>query len=69
MEFEFYLEIFEKCSDIKFHEKPSSGNRVVPCRRRDGGTDRLTVMTKLLVAFINFANASKTCFSSTPATS
>ena len=33
---EFYRRLFEKYSDIKFHEKPSSGSRVVPC----GQTDR-----------------------------
>jgi len=27
--------IFEKCSDIKFHENRSSGSRVVRCRRTD----------------------------------
>jgi len=41
--------IFEKSSNNKFHENPSSGCRVVPC----GGAD----MTKLIVAFRNFANA------------
>ena len=35
------------------HENPSTGSRVVPCRR----TDRQTDMTKLLVAFRYFANA------------
>ena len=29
-------------------------------RRRDGGTDRQTDMTKLIIAFHNFANAFKT---------
>ena len=46
---EFFRQIFEKYSNIKFHENPSSGSRVVPC----GQTD----MTKLIVAFRNFANA------------
>jgi hypothetical protein len=27
---------FEKYSNIKFHENPSSGSRVVPCGRTDG---------------------------------
>jgi len=42
--------IFEKYSNLKFHENPSSGSRVVPC----GQTD----MTKLTV-FCNFANDAK----------
>ena len=32
----FSRQIFEKYSDIKYHENPSSGSRVVPC----GQTDR-----------------------------
>jgi hypothetical protein len=31
MKLEFSLHIFEKRSNIKFHENPSSGNRVVAC--------------------------------------
>jgi hypothetical protein len=46
---------FREDSNIKFHENPSSGSGVVPC----GGTDGRTDMTKLLVAFRNFANALK----------
>jgi len=38
MAFEFSEHIFEKSSNIKFHENPSSGNRVVPC----GWTDEQT---------------------------
>jgi hypothetical protein len=45
---EFSLQIFEKSPDIKFHENPSSGSRVVPCGRTD--------VTKLIVAYRNFAN-------------
>ena len=48
---EFYLQIFEKYSNTKFHESLSIGNRVVP----RGQTD----MTKLIIAFRNFANASE----------
>jgi len=40
---------------MKFHENPSSESRVVPC----GPTDRRTDITKLIVAFRNFANAPK----------
>jgi hypothetical protein len=47
-----FLDKFEKYSNIKFHENPSSGSRVVPCRRTD--------MTKLIVTFRNFAKAPKT---------
>jgi hypothetical protein len=53
MKFEFYQQIFEKYSNIKFHENPSSGIRVVA----GGYTERQT--RKLLVAFQNFAKAPK----------
>jgi len=53
MELEFSRHIFEKYSNIKFHENPSSGSRVVPCAETDGQTD----MTKLRVAFPNYASA------------
>jgi hypothetical protein len=36
MKFEFSRQIFEKVSNIKSHQSPSSGSRVVPC----GQTDR-----------------------------
>jgi len=39
----------------KFHKNPSSRSRVVPCGQVDGRTD----MTKLTVAFRNFASAPK----------
>ena len=44
MKLEFYPQIFEKHSNIKFHENPSSGSRVAPCG---------------IVAFRKFANAPK----------
>ena len=49
MQLEFSRQFFEKYSNIKFHENPSSGSRVVPCGRTD--------MTNLIVALQNFANA------------
>jgi len=39
MKLEFSRQIFEKYLNI-FHENPSKGNRVVPCGRMDGRTDR-----------------------------
>jgi ferredoxin-thioredoxin reductase catalytic subunit len=44
--------IFEKHSNIEFHENPSTGSRVIPCRRIDGQTN----MTKLIICFCNIAN-------------
>jgi hypothetical protein len=46
---------FRKCSNTKFHEIPSTGNPVDPCGRVEKQTK--TDMTKLIVAFRNFANA------------
>jgi len=43
--------IFEKYSNITFYENPSSGNRVCSMQ---------TDVTKLVVAFHNFANAPRT---------
>ena len=42
MKLEISRQAFEKSSNIKFHEDPSSGSRVVPCERSDGGTDGQT---------------------------
>jgi len=53
MKLEFSRRVFERYSNIKFHENPYSGGRVVPC----GQTDGPTFITKLIVAFRNFANA------------
>jgi len=50
----FSIKIFEKnYTNIKFHENPSSGRRVVPCWRTDGHDEAK-------VAFLNFAKATKT---------
>ena len=50
-----FLDRFSKKStNIKFHENPTSGSRVF---NADGKTDGRTDMTKLIVAFRNFANA------------
>jgi len=50
MKLEFCRQIFEKPSNIKFHENPSCVS-LVPCGRTD--------TTKLIVAFRSFANAPK----------
>ena len=55
MKLEFPQQIFEKYSNIKFHGNPSSGSRVVPCGRPYREAD----IMNLIVAFRNFANASK----------
>ena len=44
---EFFRHIFEKSSNVKFHENPSSWSRVVPCGQTDGEAD-LTKLTVLL---------------------
>jgi hypothetical protein len=53
MKREFSRQIFEKYSNIKLREIPSSVSRVVPFIQVDGRID----MTKLIVAFRNFAKA------------
>jgi len=52
-------QIFEKHSNIKCDENPSSRSRVVPCGRAGRRTDRQIDMTQLMVAIRNFANALK----------
>jgi hypothetical protein len=53
MKLGFSQQIFEKKLDIKFHENPPSGNRVVPYGRTDGRTGSETDMTKQIV--VSFA--------------
>jgi hypothetical protein len=52
---EFYGQIFEKWSNMRFHENSSSWSRVVIFGRTDGWTN----MTNLTVGFRNFAKAPK----------
>jgi len=40
MKIEFCQQIFEKYSNINFHEKLSGGGRVATCDRPKGQTDR-----------------------------
>ena len=54
------MHVFEKLSNTKFHENPSSGSRVFPMctdRRADGRADGRTDMTNLIDALLNFAKA------------
>jgi len=55
MKLESSRQIFEKYPNIKFHENPSNGSRVVPCGRTDRHADR----TKLIVAFRGSVNTPK----------
>jgi hypothetical protein len=55
MELEFSRQIFEKYTNIKFHENPPNRSRVFPCGWTGGHTD----MRKLVVAFRNIANVPK----------
>ena len=50
-----FRQIFRTKWDIKFHENPSSGNRVVSCGRTDGQKD----MTKLIVIFVILRKTTK----------
>ena len=55
---EFSQRGFEKHTNIIFHENPSSGSRVLPCGRSDWQTD----MTKIMVAFRNFAKVPRRAY-------
>ena len=56
MKLQFYKQIHQKYSYIKFNENPFSGSRAVLFGRIVGQTNT----TKLIVAFDNFANVPKT---------
>jgi hypothetical protein len=56
-ETEFYGQILEKYSHIKFHQNPSNGRRVVSRGRTEAQTDRHTDITNLIVTIGNFAEA------------
>jgi len=51
MTFEFSQHIFEKYSNIQFHENPSSGSPVTPC----GQTDRHDEASSLFSQFYECA--------------
>jgi hypothetical protein len=55
MKLEFCRRIFEKYSNVKFHENPSIGSGVVPC----GQTDRQADMTTLIVAYKSMTSTSQ----------
>jgi hypothetical protein len=53
IELEYSLQIFEKYSNMKYHENPSSESRDFPCGKKD------RQVVELIVAFRNFAKAPK----------
>jgi len=53
VQLEFFQQLFEKYSSIKFDENPSSASRVVPC----GRTDRQMDERDETVTFRYFAQA------------
>jgi len=55
----FSRQIFEKYSNIEFHESSSCGSQGVPCKTKEGQTGGQTSMTKLIVAIWNFVNTSE----------
>ena len=57
MTLEFSRQIFEKYSNIKFHENPSSGSWVVPCRRMH----RHDEANSCTLCSLNFAKSLKIC--------
>jgi len=58
-------QIFEKYPNLKFHENPFSGNRVIPCGQTDGHTyiqtDRQIDIAKLIFAFAILRTRLKRC--------
>jgi len=58
MKLEFSRQIFEKYTNIKFHENLPNGSRIFPCGWTGGHTD----ITKLIVAFRNIANVPKNLY-------
>jgi hypothetical protein len=58
MKFEILRQIFEKYLNISFYKNLYIGTTLFYTDRK---TDALTDMTKLIVAFRNFANAPKNC--------
>jgi len=51
MKAKFYRQIFEKYSNVKFHEHSFIGSRVFPCWPKNERTDT----TNLIVTYRNFA--------------
>ena len=59
MKLELSRQIFEKSSNIEFHENPSSGNPVVRCGRTNGHTDRY--FNEANSRFSQFCDRAKKC--------
>jgi len=56
IELEISRQMLKKYTNMNWHINPSSGSRGFPGEQTEGETDRRTGMTKLIVAFCNFAN-------------
>jgi len=54
-----FLTDFQKILRYQYHKNPFTGSQVVPCRQTDGQMARHYI-TKLMLAFRNFSNMSKT---------
>jgi len=51
MKLQFSHKIFEKYSNMKFHENPTSGSRVVPRGQTEGQTSMAKLMVSLFWQF------------------
>jgi len=56
---ELSRQIFKKHSNVRLQDSSSRGSRVFPCERADGWME--PDMSKLIVTFRNYANASENC--------
>jgi len=64
MKIEISRHIFEKYSNYKFHENPSSERHVVPCRQTDGRTDKYDKVNRRFLQFLKWRLRTITTFRS-----
>jgi len=60
---EYYRQAFEKYSNIRFRENPSSGSQVVPCGQADGQTHVHDEGNSRFSEFFERAKKKPKCFS------